>query len=202
MMRALTIFQPWAHLIMIGAKPYEFRRWNYLQRQRGLEGQRIVIHASARPVRPAEVEDIIGRVEDPVLSLRAEIALPLLTRIRDAYKARGLVQSAGLGTAILGKPIHAWALFNSPADRYRIFADDHIWAWPLTDIRPFSRPIPCRGGQGFWTWPVKDGLPDWDDLRGGAPDATGALTSVTVGSAKGCPRNDEAARTKDNPRDH
>lgn len=26
-MKALTIWQPWASLIMIGAKPYEFRSW-------------------------------------------------------------------------------------------------------------------------------------------------------------------------------
>jgi hypothetical protein len=26
------------------------------------------------------------------------------------------------------------------------------WAWPLTDIRPFEKPIPARGMQGFWKW--------------------------------------------------
>ena len=26
-MRALTIWQPWASLIIIGAKPFEWRRW-------------------------------------------------------------------------------------------------------------------------------------------------------------------------------
>lgn len=50
-MKALTIWQPWASLVMIGAKPYEFRRWDYRERQSGLQGQRIVIHAGARPVK-------------------------------------------------------------------------------------------------------------------------------------------------------
>lgn len=26
-MKALTIYQPWASLVMIGAKPHEFRGW-------------------------------------------------------------------------------------------------------------------------------------------------------------------------------
>jgi ASCH domain-containing protein len=153
-MKALTVYAPWAHLIMIGAKPYEFRRWDYRTRERALEGQRIVIHASARPIRPAEIEDIIARMTDRISSLRAEIALPLLERIRAAHKCRGVVElSAGLGTAILGKPKSVTSLFNSPADSDRI--DHHMWAWPLTDIQPFRAPVPCRGAQGFWLWPMK-----------------------------------------------
>jgi ASCH domain-containing protein len=151
-MKALTIWQPWASLIMIGAKPYEFRRWDYRARERGLEGQRIMIHAGARPVKLAEVEDIIDRMADRISSLRAEIAMPLLTRLRDAHKCRGVVElSAALGTAVLGKPKHVAALFNSPADSDRI--DHHMWAWPLADIKPFAAPVHCRGAQGFWLYP-------------------------------------------------
>src|ERR1700694_4135749 len=74
-MKALTVYAPWAHLIMIGAKPYEFRRWDYRTRERALEGQRIVIHASARPIRLVEIEDIIARMEDRISSLHASIAM-------------------------------------------------------------------------------------------------------------------------------
>ena len=153
-MKALTIWQPWASLVMIGAKPYEFRRWDYRTREKALEGQRIVIHAGSRPIRPIEVEDIIRRMSDRISSLRASIAMPLLERLRAAHKARGVVEmSAGLGTAILGTPKLVSALFSSPADSDRI--DHHMYAWPLTEIEPFKAPIPCRGMQGFWTWPIK-----------------------------------------------
>lgn len=152
LMKALTIWQPWASLIMIGAKPYEFRRWDYRERERALVGQRIVIHAGARPVRLEEVEDIIARLEDRISSLHADIAMPLLERLRAAYKCRGVVELAsGLGTAIIGTPLSVAALFNSPADSDRI--DHHMWAWPFTDIRPFAGPVPMRGAQGFWNWP-------------------------------------------------
>ena len=153
-MKALTVYQPWASLIMIGAKPYEFRRWDYRTRAWALEGQRIVIHASARPIRLAEVEDIIGRLNDGISALRGDIALPLLERIRAACKGRGVVElSAGLGTAILEEPKKVDGLFNSPADSDRI--DHHMWAWPLTQIEPFAAPVPCHGAQGFWSWPFK-----------------------------------------------
>lgn len=154
-MKALTVWQPWASLIMIGAKPYEFRRWDYRARERALEGQRIVIYAGARPVKLGEVEDIIARMEDRLSSLRSEIAMPLLERLRSAYKGRGVLElSTGLGTAILSTPKHVSALFSSPADSDRI--DHHMWAWPLTDIRLFPAPIPTRGMQGFWTWPYAE----------------------------------------------
>lgn len=153
---ALTIWQPWASLIMIGAKPAEFRRWDYRARYRGLEGRRIVIHAGARAIMRHEVDDIIERLADRVSSLNAERALPLLNRLRGAYKCQGILPlGAALGTAILRTPKQVSALFNSPADSDRI--DHHMWAWPLDHIEPFSEPIPCRGMQGFWEWPYRVG---------------------------------------------
>lgn len=157
-MKALTIWQPWASLVMIGAKPYEFRRWDYRERERSLEGQRIVIHAGARPVHPNEIHDLIQRCSEyrgVGSGLRGEIALPLLTRIRDAHRCRGVVElSAGLGTAILGQPRRCTDLFRGKvADSDRI--DHHMWAWPLTDIQPFDVPIAAKGAQGFWNWPFK-----------------------------------------------
>jgi hypothetical protein len=60
-MKALTIWQPWASLIMAGAKPVEWRGWPC---PRWIVGQRIAIHAGARPARPAEIADIIARIDD------------------------------------------------------------------------------------------------------------------------------------------
>jgi hypothetical protein len=154
-MKALTIWQPWATLIMIGAKPYEFRRWDYRTRMSELEGQRIVIHAGARPVRREEVEDIVGRLNDRVSSLIPDKARPLLERLLGAYKCQGVVElSAALGTAVIGKPRHVASLFNSPADSDRI--DHHMWAWPLTNIRAYAPPVPVKGAQGFWNFPFAE----------------------------------------------
>jgi hypothetical protein len=151
--KAFTIYQPWASLIMIGAKPFEFREWDYRKRERGLVGQRIVIHAAARPIKMDEVEDVLRRMDDGESSLVDDLARPLLERVRSAYRGMGIVEmSAGLGTAIIGEPRTVADLFGGKGhDSNRL--NHHMWGWPLTDVRPFPAPILCRGAQGFWSWP-------------------------------------------------
>jgi hypothetical protein len=151
-MKALTLWQPWGTLIILGAKPYEFRRWDYRSRYSNLEGQRIVIHAGSRPVRLDEVRDILARIDAGYSALEQQIAVPLLERIWNAHKGEGVVElSAGLGTAILGKPRRPLELFGGKInDSDRI--DHSIWAWPLSEVERWEEPIPCRGAQGFWNW--------------------------------------------------
>jgi hypothetical protein len=157
-MKALTIYEPWATLIMIGAKPFEFRRWDYRTRERALEGQRIVIHASARPMKPAEVLDIKQRLDDggDSTSLIIEKARPLIEKLL-ALPAKqiktALPLGHALGTAILGTPRDVNRLFQTP-DSDRI--DHHMWGWPLTEIQDFKPPVEVRGLQGFWNYPFKE----------------------------------------------
>lgn len=180
-MKALTIWQPWASLIMAGAKPFEFRRWDYRSRYPQLEGQQIVIHAGARMPRLLEVEDILQRIEDGVSALDADIARDPMRRlainlrelkdlgrrpperlfsqrvIHDTEYRRltsQILLGVALGTATLGRPQIAAELFDQPTnDSYRV--DHSIWAWPLNDVEPFEAPVPMRGAQGFWNWPRK-----------------------------------------------
>lgn len=153
-MKALTIWQPWASLIMIGAKPFEFRPWDFRTRERCLAGRRIVIHAGARPVKPAEIEDLLARLGtgEDATGLVVAPARKLLERIHASYKCQGVVElAAGLGTVIIGTPRNAGTIFGrSIADSDR---GDFNWAWPLSDNRPFDAPVPMRGAQGFWNWP-------------------------------------------------
>jgi protein gp37 len=161
--KALTIWQPWASLIMIGAKPFEFRGWNFALREPALVNQTIVVHAGARPVKPDEVDDLLRRLggDDDMTGLIVDKALELLTRVRASYKCRLLPLAAGLGTARLGRPRNAGAIFGGQkgvnARLGQTVADSDRgafnFAWPLTDIKPFAAPIPMRGAQGFWQWP-------------------------------------------------
>lgn len=107
-MKALTIWQPWASLIMAGAKPYEFRGWKL---PASMIGQRIVIHAAARKIDRIETMglfctlmerdyDDIGRELAAETCLIPEKAIPVL----DQALAGELPLSAGLGTAVLGEP--------------------------------------------------------------------------------------------------
>lgn len=145
-MKALTIWQPWASLIAADAKPYEFRKWDYRTRVPGLEGERIVIHAGVRPVRKAEIADILDRLDSGETALNILQTREVLAR---SNNGRTLLLGHGLGTARLGTPKRATDLYG---DSDRI--DHEMWAWPLTDWQPFEPPIPMRGFQGFWTWPT------------------------------------------------
>lgn len=150
-MKAITIWQPWATLIVAGAKPYEFRGW---PAPRALRGTRIAIHAGARQVRRDEIADLIMRLRgDEAWStcLRKDSALPLLEKWLSSPGVLPL--SSIIGTARLGEPINASKIvheFGGPVnDSNR--AEHCNWAWPLSLIEPCT-PLPARGAQGFWDW--------------------------------------------------
>lgn len=148
--KALTLWEPWASLIIIGAKPYEFRRWNFADKPHlaRLIGQRIVIHAGARKPRPDELRDILYRIEEGESALAGQIAAPFVNSI---LAGAPLPLSRALGTAIIGEPKRSADLFEHiVADSDRL--DHQMYAWPMTDIRPFAAPIPAAGAQGFWNW--------------------------------------------------
>lgn len=154
MMPALTVWQPWATLIAEGCKPYEFRRW---QAPRRLWGQRIAIHAAARPVKQKDLLDLIHRT---TIDHGRGQALDMHPTIKLLERARAdlsiLPMSAVVCTAILGEPLppdevrRRWA---NDSDR-----DEHFsWAWPMQDVRPLAPVVPAKGAQGFWTWRQQDG---------------------------------------------
>lgn len=159
-MKALTIWQPWASLIILGAKPHEFRKWKFTDKPHlaKLVGQRIVVHAGARAVRAPEVDDILERIEEGESALDDKIARPFLKDLRERLYCKehhrgGPKQLAplasALGTAVLGEPRSVAELFRD-ADSDRL--DHHMYGWPLTDVRRFEAPMPAAGAQGFWSW--------------------------------------------------
>lgn len=158
-MQAITIWQPWASLIVVGAKPYEFRGW---PAPRVVRGQRIAIHAGARKVKRDEIADLILRLkgsEPWSTALRPELALPLLERW--LLNPELLPLASIVGTAMLGQPKRAHetiAEFGGVAnDSDR--GEHWNWAWPLSAVEPVEPIVPARGAQGFWTWGQAELLP-------------------------------------------
>jgi ASCH domain len=149
---ALTIWQPWASLIVAGCKPYEFRGWRPPPH---LVGRRIAIHAAARPIRKAEVAEWLLRLRGPdawSAAMPREAAIALLEKV---HASPGMLPlGAVLGTARLGEPrrgSEVVAEFGGPPPNAA--RDGHSnWGWPLTDVERFEPPVPTRGAQGFWTW--------------------------------------------------
>lgn len=156
-MKAFTVWQPWASLIMVGAKPFEFRPKSYLRYVNAPAiGERVVIQAGARPVKPAEVEDLLARLgrDDDMTGLIVDKARQLLERVRAAHKYRLLPLAAALGTVRMGKPRNAGTIFTGlPHDSDR---GDFNWAWPMEDVRVFDAPIPMKGQQGFFQVNIRE----------------------------------------------
>lgn len=165
-MKALTIWQPWASLIISGAKPYEFRGW---RPPASIIGQRIVIHAAARKIDAVEASALYHilanheasddlRLAAAETCLHRDLALPILGRAWMPYREK-LPMSAGLGTAIIGEP----RLGTDIAEEFGVprandsDRDQHAnWGWPMLDIEAWPEPIPMRGAQGLWNWPTPE----------------------------------------------
>jgi hypothetical protein len=145
-MKALTVWEPWASLIIIGAKPFEFRKW---PAPASIVGERIVIHSSKREMRRDEVRDLLDRLDDPDggHALKPEVARPFL---EDLARGRQLLEGYGLGTVVLGAPKRAIEVFSTIGDSDRV--DHNVFAWPMLDVKPFESPVLARGAQGFWIW--------------------------------------------------
>jgi hypothetical protein len=146
---ALTVWQPWATLIVEGAKPYEFRPWRPIER---LVGERIAIHAGARRMRLDEIRALLIKLHRPHAGGTALIpgqAQPILERLR-RIPASHVPHASVLGTAMLGPPKLATELFGPELDGKPV--DPEMWAWPMLHIERFDIPVPARGYQGFWRW--------------------------------------------------
>lgn len=152
-MKALTLWQPWASLVAMGVKKYEFRRW---PAPRSLIGERIVIHAAKREVHPAEILELLNDERRLGGSLGTFDSAEL-EMARRFLEHETLPLACGLAEATLGTPRRAIDLFASQMDPDEI--DPDMWAWPMESVEEFRKPIPARGAQGFWNWkPEPPGL--------------------------------------------
>jgi hypothetical protein len=143
-MRAITIWQPWASLIAVGAKSIETRSWP--TRYRGP----LLIHAAKR--------------WDAELDFQARYARDKLTLMlfRPPSEAHERAGSIPIGEAT-GKVVAVATLADC---RPMAAAPDPInaefghfgpgrWGWVLSGVRPLPSPIPWRGAQGLWDVPAE-----------------------------------------------
>ena len=133
-MKAITLYQPWATLVAIGAKKIETRSWrtNYLGP--------LAIHASK--TFPGWARALCR--EEP---FRSELAKAGYTNIDDLP---------------LGQVVAICKLYdceeiknaNVPRGKERYFGDYRRgrFMWFLRDVKRLEKPVPVRGHQGLWEW--------------------------------------------------
>ena len=151
-MKALTLWQPWAALVVAGCKPFEFRKW---RAPSSIIGQRIVIHASARKPDMREVEQLL-RLLKAGGRYAARTCLIPIDKAVETLEMGAWPLGVGLGSAIVGEPrngidigVDFGAIKVNDSSR-----DYHAnWGWPMLDIEQWPEPIPMRGALGLWTWP-------------------------------------------------
>lgn len=143
-MRCITIRQPWATLIAIGAKRLETRSWRTIYR-----GE-LGIHAGKQIDRKAcETEPIRSLLLAHGYSSADQLpmgAIVAVCRLNDCLSVR----SNSGETAWLGVGLRR---LEAAGQEYRFgdFAPGR-YAWELTELRPLPEPIPALGKQGLWNW--------------------------------------------------
>lgn len=137
-MKVLTLTQPWATLVAIGAKRYETRSW--ATRYRGP----LAIHAAKGF--PRHAQDLMldepfkwvlarGGYTDPEELPRGVIVAQV--ELVGCFATEGKPQAGALVQPALFEAVFG---FFGPG-RY---------AWALDKLRRLERPVPARGRQGLW----------------------------------------------------
>jgi len=130
-MRALSLSQPWAHVVVHGPKRVENRKANLRGPAQELVGVRIALHA-AKSWDPAGAGFIAGR--------------GLVVEARETY-----VAGAVIGVATIERVVGLAEQGSLPSGQSQWFFGPI--GLLLADVHAIAKPIPCRGFLGFWRLP-------------------------------------------------
>lgn len=150
-MKALTITQPWATLVAIGAKQIETRSRATLRRER------IAIHAAKgwknydreacwepefrAALEPTKLVDYTNYSDLDIDDIE-RFSLPL----------GAIVATANLVGVYATDEIWRWVLLS---ETERAFGDygERRFAWVLEDVTALREPVACKGALGLWDVP-------------------------------------------------
>lgn len=170
-MKAISLWQPWATLCVIGAKRFETRSWPTSYRGP------LAIHASSKWTNAQA--NLCGR-RPFVDALNESGGMPLgafvgVVDLVDCLETSIDVESLGIR-------YHPWVLNLS--DRERAFGD-FSWdryGWKLANPRVLDRPLDARGQQRLWTVPPDLERQILDRLRGSSSSPPTAGSSAGAAS--------------------
>ncbi len=131
-MYAISLLQPWASLVIMGAKKIETRSWS--TRHRGC----ILIHASQGKAGEIFAEDPPFKkyIQDfkalPFGAIIGSVTIDKILRVEDFDMPDAAMEALTMEEKAFG---------DYTTGRY---------GWVLTDPVPFKNPIPARGMPGLW----------------------------------------------------
>jgi len=159
-MKAITVWQPWASLIAIGAKGFETRGW--ATDYRGP----IAIHAAAKDPDSATT----GILSDDVITMLKALgmspgqygpkmfaSLPRGAIIATAELVGCWKIWAGWRVGLPGVPCidqpNQWRAIIEPEYTFGDWTPGR-YAWELAKVKMLDTPIPAKGMQRLWDWKV------------------------------------------------
>jgi len=172
-MKAITIWQPYASLVAIGAKKYETRSW--ATKYRGP----IAIHAAAKPVCDTLNGLIMGKEKYTVIRNALDAVPEVLSTGHTGSLPCGCVIATAelvncwrivpnLGTGVdtaryipicaesmtMDEHAPGYSDYFLPTEREMLFGDwaPGRYAWELANVQLLPEPIPAKGQQGMWNW--------------------------------------------------
>lgn len=141
-MKALTLWQPWATLVAIGAKKIETRSWhtNY----RGP----LAIHAA----KWIDKKTLKLCFQEPFFDCLTQAGYRLIAY--HLFRGATLPRGAIIATCELIAVLQIDRNFCLPAEPELSFGDftPGRYAWFLDNIEALPKPIPARGRQRLWEW--------------------------------------------------
>lgn len=156
----LTLHQPWASLIAVGAKPFETRSW---APHPPMIGRPIAIHAGKTPI-----PETLPEAEE----IAEALALPRASWHRLPF---GAVVCTGTLAGAYQVDRHDWVrdrveflvqatipgsvpMSSTTGCRFGDFQPDR-WCWHIVDIRPLEPPVSIDSHLGVWAWDPDAGDP-------------------------------------------
>jgi hypothetical protein len=144
-MKAISLLQPWASLVVIGAKKIETRSWNTTYR-----GE-LLIHASKKF--SDDLKEIASNT--PFKEVLTEAGL---LKIRRGFYFTECEFNLPTGAIIGQVNLNLTTRFDGEevwlTDREKAFGDvsPGRYGWLLTDPKKFTVPIPAKGSLGLWEY--------------------------------------------------
>lgn len=132
--RALTLTQPWATLVAIGAKKIETRSWHTFYRGP------LVIHASKT---------------FPAWAIACTVREPFRSALGVSWRELPLGAALAVCRMVSCMPTELRNNIPEPEHSFGDFAPGRA-AWLLDDVHRFPEPLSMRGMQGLWWAEIPD----------------------------------------------
>jgi len=154
-MKALTIYQPHASLVAVGAKKFETRGWatNYrgpIAIHAGLRSYVAVLRELIRSDDDYALRDFAFAYKETGLGPMEDLPRGAVIAIAELIACREIREGfSGMGVGFLDAK--GW---NRIEEEELLFGDwrPGRYAWELADVQMLPQPVPCRGRQGLWNW--------------------------------------------------